>query len=130
MLNYNLDLSGSERDVVLPDLVAEGAALDANVLIALRTPDAFDVVLKQVAAAGSQSADLDAAARAAKPRAELLEQWRTGRTELAAALRDAPIDHEFPWFGSQLTAELMVPNPGQRGRLLPPSNPPQTPLRH
>ncbi|MFF5213636.1 maleylpyruvate isomerase N-terminal domain-containing protein, partial [Streptosporangium sp. NPDC000396] len=59
--------------------------------------------------AGSQNADLDAATGAAKPRSELLEQWRAGRTELAAELRDVPLDHGFPWYGSQLTAALMVP---------------------
>ncbi|MYS87556.1 TIGR03084 family metal-binding protein [Embleya scabrispora] len=140
MLNYGLDMSGSERDVALPDLVAEGdeldalvsaqadwtrptpaagwtiahqiahlASADANVLIATRTPNAFDAVLKQVEAAGSRYADLDAAAGAAKPRSVLLEQWRAGRTEVAAALRDAPQDRGFPWYGSQVTAALMAP---------------------
>ncbi|MFG6191703.1 maleylpyruvate isomerase N-terminal domain-containing protein [Nonomuraea sp. JJY05] len=57
---------------------------------ALRTPEAFDAVLKQAEAAGSQYADRDAAAGAAKPRSVLLEQWRAGRTEVAAELRDVP----------------------------------------
>lgn len=89
--------------------IAHLASADANVLIAIRTPDAFDDVLKQVEAAGSGHADLDAAAGAAKPRSVLLEQWRAGRTEVAAALRDAPRDGGFPWFGSQVTATLMAP---------------------
>lgn len=140
MLDYGLDMSDVERDLALPDLVAEGdeldalvsgqadwskdtpatgwtiahqiahlAAADANVLIAIRTPKAFDAVLKHAEAAGSRYADLDAAAGAAKPRSVLLEQWRAGRTEVAAALRDVPLDQGFPWFGSQLTAALMVP---------------------
>ncbi|MFE5812881.1 TIGR03084 family metal-binding protein [Streptomyces sp. NPDC056479] len=140
MLNYDLDVSGLERDLVVPDLVAEGddldalisaqpdwtkptpavgwtiahqiahlASADANALIAVRTPEAFDTVLKQAAAAGSQYADLDAAAGAAKPRSALLAQWRAGRTEVAAALRDVPEDHGFPWYGSQITAALMAP---------------------
>ncbi|HEX4226876.1 MAG TPA: TIGR03084 family metal-binding protein [Pseudonocardiaceae bacterium] len=131
MLDYGLDLSAVPRDVALPDLVAEGedldalvsaepdwskptpavgwtighqiahlAAADANVLIAIRTPAAFDAVLKQ-------TEDVDSAA--ATPRAELLTQWRTGRAEVAAALRDIPLDQGFPWFGSELTATLMVP---------------------
>src|SRR5437764_265410 len=135
MLDYGLDMSAVGRDVALPDLVAEGeeldalvsaqadwskptpaagwtiahqiahlAAADANVLIAIRTPEAFAAVLKQ----GSQAADLDAAAGAAKPRSVLLEQWRTGRSEVAAALRDIPLGQGFPWYGSQLTAALMV----------------------
>ncbi|WP_050375164.1 maleylpyruvate isomerase family mycothiol-dependent enzyme [Streptomyces acidiscabies] len=43
------------------------------------------------------------------PRATPLEQWRVGRTEVAAALRETPLDHEFPWYGSQLTPALMIP---------------------
>jgi uncharacterized protein (TIGR03084 family) len=140
MLDYGLDMSGVERDVALPDLVAEGddldalvaaendwtrptpaagwtiahqiahlAAADANILTAIRTPEAFDAVLRQAEAAGSRYADLDAAAGAARPRSALLDQWRSGRTEVATALRDIPLDQGFPWFGSQLTAKLMVP---------------------
>lgn len=89
--------------------IAHLAAADANVLIALRTPEAFDAVLKQAEASGSQYADLDAAAGAAEPRSVLLERWRAGRTAVAAELRDVPPDHEFPWYGSQLNAALMVP---------------------
>ncbi|NUP21643.1 MAG: TIGR03084 family protein [Streptomyces sp.] len=89
--------------------IAHLASADANVLIAIRTPDAFGTVLKQAEAAGSQYADLDAAVGAAKPRSVLLEQWRAGRTEVAAALRDIPLDHGFPWYGSQLTPALLVP---------------------
>jgi uncharacterized protein (TIGR03084 family) len=79
--------------------IAHLAAADANVLVAIRTPDVFDPV----------PADLDAAQGAATPRAELLARWRTGRTEVAEELREIPLDHEFPWFGSRLTATLMVP---------------------
>jgi uncharacterized protein (TIGR03084 family) len=89
--------------------IAHLASADANVLIALRTPEAFGAVLKQAEAAGSQYADLDAAEGAAKPRSVLLEQWRAGRTEVAAELRAVPLDHGFPWYGSQLTVALMVP---------------------
>ncbi|MDC0773528.1 TIGR03084 family metal-binding protein [Streptomyces sp. HD] len=89
--------------------IAHLASADANVLVAVRTPDAFGAVLKKAEAAGSQYADLDAAAGAAKPRSVLLEQWRAGRTEVVAALRGIPLDHGFPWYGSRLTAALMVP---------------------
>lgn len=140
MVDYGLDLSGVERDLALPDLVAEGdeldalvsaqadwsqptpavgwtighqiahlAAADANVLLAIRNPEAFDVVLKETEAAGGNHADLDAAAGAAQPRSVLLERWRSGRSEVAAALRDIPLDQGFPWYGSLLTAKLMVP---------------------
>ena len=140
MLDYGLDLSGVQRDVALPGLVAEGdeldalvsaqadwsaptpatgwtiahqiahlARADANVLIAIRTPAEFDAVLAQAHATGSEYADLDAAAGAAQPRSVLLHQWRTGRAEVAAALREIPVGHGFPWYGSELTATLMVP---------------------
>lgn len=140
MLDYGLDLSDVDREIALPDLVAEGdeldalvaaeadwskptpaagwtiahqiahlAAADANVLVAIRTPEAFDGVLKHAESLGEHNADIDAAEGAAQPRSELLERWRTGRAEVAAALRDIPLDQGFPWFGSQLTAKLMVP---------------------
>ncbi|WP_230466279.1 TIGR03084 family metal-binding protein [[Actinomadura] parvosata] len=89
--------------------IAHLAAADANVLIALRAPEEFDAVLKQAEAAGSRYADLDAAAGAARPRSVLLEQWRAGRREVAARLRDVPADQVFPWYGSQADATLMVP---------------------
>ncbi|MGW9214111.1 TIGR03084 family metal-binding protein [Embleya sp. NPDC055664] len=89
--------------------IAHLAAADANVLIAIRTPEAFDAVLKQTEAAGSGHADLEAAAGAAKPRSVLLDEWRAGRAEVAAALCDLPTEHGFPWYGSQLTATLMAP---------------------
>lgn len=89
--------------------IAHLASADANVLIAIRTPEAFDAVLKQAEAAGSRYADLDAAEGAAEPRSVLLERWRAGRAEVAAELRDVPPDQGFPWYGSQLTAALMVP---------------------
>ena len=126
MVDYGLDLSGVPRDLALPGLVAEGeeldalvsaepdwtrptpaagwtiahqiahlAAADANVLIALRTPEAFGAVLAR--AEDSRHADLEAAAGAAEPRSALLERWRAGRAEVAAALRAVPLDHAFPW---------------------------------
>ncbi|WP_329056385.1 TIGR03084 family metal-binding protein [Amycolatopsis sp. NBC_01488] len=132
MIDYGLDLSAVERDRALPDLVTEGdeldalvsaaqdwsrptpaagwtiahqiahlAAADANVLVAVRTPEAFDATPKD--------ADLEAAAGAGEPRSALLERWRTGRAEVAAALRDLPLDQAFPWLGSDVTVRLMVP---------------------
>ncbi|MCG7210492.1 TIGR03084 family metal-binding protein [Streptomyces arenae] len=89
--------------------IAHLAAADANVMTALRTPEAFDAVLKRAEAGGGGYADLEAAEGAARPRPVLLEQWRAGRTEVVAALREAPLDHAFPWYGSELTATLMAP---------------------
>ncbi|MEV6025738.1 maleylpyruvate isomerase N-terminal domain-containing protein [Streptomyces sp. NPDC052036] len=77
--------------------IAHLAWADANALSALRTPDAFGAELGRAEAEGSGYADKAAAAGAAKPRSVLLDEWRAGRTELAAALRDTPWDHAFPW---------------------------------
>lgn len=133
MLDYGLDLSDVDRELALPDLVVEGDALDAlvsaqadwsvdtpatgwtiahqiahlaaadeNVLIAILDPEGFD-------AAPTGDADADAAAGATRPRSQLLARWRAGRAEVAAALRNIPLDQAFPWYGSELTARLMVP---------------------
>lgn len=132
MLDYGLDLSPVARELALPGLVAEGdeldalvsahadwstptpavgwtiahqiahlAAADENVLTAILTPDAFDLA--------ASDADADAAEGAAQPRSHLLQRWRAGRAEVATALRGIPLDHAFPWYGSELTARLMVP---------------------
>jgi len=131
MLNYGLDMSEVDGDVVA-DLVAEGdeldalvaehadwtratpaagwtiahqvahlAAADAGVVAAIRTPGTFDAV--------PRDADLDAAEGAAGPRSALLQTWRAGRAEVAAALRALPADKSFPWFGADVTVQLMAP---------------------
>ncbi|WP_063042011.1 TIGR03084 family metal-binding protein [Nocardia grenadensis] len=90
------------------DEVATLAATDA------RTGDsAFTDLLTAAAARVATFVD-DAAAEAAEaPPADLLERWRRGRSELAAALRAVPADAKVPWFGppmrpgSMVTARLM-----------------------
>ncbi|MGV9296304.1 maleylpyruvate isomerase family mycothiol-dependent enzyme [Amycolatopsis sp. NPDC003676] len=130
MLDYGLDLSEIAREVALPDLLAEGddldavvsaepdwsrptpaagwtighqiahlAAADANVVLAIRTPEKFADVL-------AEDADTVAAEGAARPRSELLDRWRAGRAEAAAALGEIPLDQAFPWYGSESTATL------------------------
>ncbi|MFE4856853.1 maleylpyruvate isomerase family mycothiol-dependent enzyme [Streptomyces sp. NPDC056670] len=89
--------------------IAHLAAADVNVLTALRAPAAFDAVRERADAGGSRYADDVAAEGAARPRAALLDQWRAGRAEVVAALREVPRDFAFPWFGSTLTAALMGP---------------------
>ncbi|MFC9280576.1 TIGR03084 family metal-binding protein [Streptomyces collinus] len=89
--------------------IAHLAWSDANVLSALRTPAAFEAELRRAEAEGSGHADRAAAAGAARPRSVLLDEWRVGRAELAAALRDTPWDHAFPWYMSKVTPALMTP---------------------
>ncbi|MFD1939732.1 maleylpyruvate isomerase N-terminal domain-containing protein [Nonomuraea mangrovi] len=111
--------AGAAAGWTIAHQIAHLASADANVLIAPRTPEAFDAVLKQAPAAGSHYADLDAAAGAAKPRSVLLEQWRAGRTEVAAELRDVSLDDGFPWYGSQVCASLLPCRFRRCGFLLP-----------
>ncbi|MFB7241601.1 TIGR03084 family protein [Streptomyces populi] len=89
--------------------IAHLAWADANALSALRTPDAFGAELERAEAEGGGYADKAAAVGAAKPRPVLLDEWRAGRAELAAALRGTPWDHAFPWYMSEVTPALMVP---------------------
>lgn len=89
--------------------IAHLAWSDANALSALHTPDAFSAELGRAETEGSGYADKAAAAGAAKPRSVLLDEWRAGRAELAAALLDTPWDHAFPWYMSKVTPALMVP---------------------
>ncbi|CAJ61964.1 MULTISPECIES: TIGR03084 family metal-binding protein [Frankia] len=140
LLNYDLDVSEVDIDLVRSDLAAEGdqldalvtaeddwtrptpaagwtiahqiahlAAADADVVTAVRTPDAFETVVRRTEAGGSRYADDVAAEGAAQPRSVLLHRWRAGRAGVQAALQDVPPDHEFPWFGSTLTPALMAP---------------------
>ncbi|GGN42502.1 hypothetical protein GCM10012285_22940 [Streptomyces kronopolitis] len=89
--------------------IAHLAWSDANALSALRAPDAFSAELGRAEAEGGGYADKAAAAGAVKPRSLLLDEWRAGRAELAAALLDTPWDHAFPWYMSKVTPALMVP---------------------
>lgn len=89
--------------------IAHLAWSDTNVLSALRTPDAFSAELARAEAEGSEHADKAAAEGAAKPRSLLLDEWRAGRADLAAALRDTPWDHASPWYMSEITPALMIP---------------------
>lgn len=86
---------------------------DEVALAAVTDPAAFAAVVADAAADPLHFTDRTAAERAGLPAAQLLSQWRAGRAELAAALRDAPDDGSIPWFGppmkprSMATARLM-----------------------
>ncbi|MFI6311483.1 TIGR03084 family metal-binding protein [Nocardia fusca] len=90
------------------DEVATLAATDA------RTGGrAFTDLLTAAAARVTTFVDEAAAEAATAPPPELLERWRRGRAELAAALRAVPAAAKVPWFGppmrpgSMATARLM-----------------------
>ncbi|GGL26573.1 TIGR03084 family metal-binding protein [Nocardia jinanensis] len=90
------------------DEVAGLAATDART-----GGTAFADLLTEAAARVTTFVDEAAEAAATTPPPELLERWRRGRAELAAALRAAPGDAKVPWFGppmrpgSMATARLM-----------------------
>jgi uncharacterized protein (TIGR03084 family) len=86
--------------------IAHLAWSDRNALVAIRTPQDFTAELERARAAGERYADDAADAGAAKPRTELLNDWRAGRAELLEELRKMPQDKEYPWYGSTMTAGL------------------------
>jgi uncharacterized protein (TIGR03084 family) len=86
------------------DEIATLAATDA---------DAFAAALREAVEAFDTYVDRGAEQWAARPPAELLAGWRTGREALADALRAVPDGSRMPWFGppmsptSMATARLM-----------------------
>ena len=86
---------------------------DGVTVAAATDPDAFGEVLAQAADDPLHFTDTTAAERAELPAAQLLSQWRAGRSLLAELLRTLPEDTSIPWFGppmkprSMATARLM-----------------------
>ncbi|MFI6155190.1 TIGR03084 family metal-binding protein [Kitasatospora sp. NPDC051170] len=99
--------------------IAHLAWTDDWTALAARDPDGFRAALSgegrcgELAAAGVDPVEAGAQEGAAVAPAQLLERWRTGRAEVAAALAAAPADARLPWFGppmkpaSMATARLM-----------------------
>lgn len=88
--------------------IAHLAWTDAKALLAVRTPEEFGAEVKRALAEGERYVDAGAAEGAAKPPAQLLEEWRAGRAELAAALAAAPSGEKFPWYGPPMSAPTMA----------------------
>jgi uncharacterized protein (TIGR03084 family) len=131
----------SHLDLVLPDLLAESAQLEALVaelppagwalptpaagwsiahqiahlnwtdelaLLAITDQAAFAGALRQAVAEPVVVVDRAAAAGAAQPPAQLLERWRSGRTQLATALSAVPDGAKLAWFGPPMSAASMA----------------------
>jgi len=85
---------------------------DRVALLSATDPDGFSAALADAGADPYGFVDKAAAEEAARPSAELLADWRDGRTRLARALLDHP-GGKLPWFGppmsvgSMATARLM-----------------------
>ncbi|MFJ4679636.1 TIGR03084 family metal-binding protein [Kitasatospora sp. NPDC088783] len=93
--------------------VAHLAWTDRWTLLAVRDPAGFAAALGREFADGAAAVDRGAAEGVGEEPAALLERWRAGRAEVAAALAEVPPDVRVPWFGppmkarSMLTARLM-----------------------
>ncbi|GAA4668959.1 MULTISPECIES: TIGR03084 family metal-binding protein [Amycolatopsis] len=81
---------------------------DAKALLAVRTPDDFGAEVQRALAAGDGYVDAGAVDEAGKPRDQLLQEWRTGREALSAALETAPAGTKFPWYGPPMSAASMA----------------------
>ncbi len=88
--------------------VAHLAWTDRASLLAVTDPDGFAALL--VDAAGDPTGFVDRAADdgVAQPRDELLAGWRSGRTDLAAALGEVADGVKLPWFGPPMSAASMA----------------------
>ena len=78
--------------------------------VALQSVDDPPAFAATVAAAGGTTSVVDdeAARGAALPAAELLAQWRSGRTALVDALARVPPDRKLDWFGPPMGATAMA----------------------
>ena len=93
--------------------IAHLAWTDHHSVLAVTDQDAFSREVEKALAQPGDFVDNGAAEGAAKPPAQLLADWRAGRTALADALRAAHEGARFPWYGppmataSMATARLM-----------------------
>ncbi|HEX5565466.1 MAG TPA: TIGR03084 family metal-binding protein [Streptomyces sp.] len=87
---------------------------DERALLAVREPELFRREAQEALAdPGAVRTYVDAGARrgAARPPAELLATWRTGRKALAGALEGlaaSPAKHRIPWYGPPMSAAGMA----------------------
>lgn len=86
---------------------------DLQSLLAIRDPEAFHAQINEFIERAATIVDDEAARFAEMPEGDLLAAWRTGRDDLAAALRAVPDGEKVPWYGppmspvSMATARLM-----------------------
>lgn len=83
---------------------------DRVVLLAARQPERFAETVSALVNAepGRSPVDEGAADGAARPRAELLADWRRHREELATLLAAMPRGRRLPWFGPPMSAASMA----------------------
>lgn len=89
--------------------IAHLAWTDQKALIAARGSEAdWQAEVERLLSAGESYVDDGAAEGAEKPPRMLLEEWRAGRAELAAALAAVPDGQKIPWYGPPMSAASMV----------------------
>jgi uncharacterized protein (TIGR03084 family) len=88
--------------------VAHLAWTDQAALLAATDPPGFAEALQQAAADPLGFVDKAAEAGAAASPMELLETWREGRRDLAAALAAVPDGTRIAWFGPPMSATSMA----------------------
>lgn len=81
---------------------------DRAALLAATDPAGFDRLLADAGRAPLEFVDQAASAGAIRPYAELLAQWRSGRDELARALRNVDPAGKLPWFGPPMSPRSMA----------------------
>ncbi|BBC34191.1 Wyosine base formation domain-containing protein [Streptomyces graminofaciens] len=84
--------------------IAHLAWTDRSSVLAVTDQNAFAREVEAALTSPGDFVDNGAEEGAAKPTARLLAEWRTGRAALAEALRAAPPDARFPWYGPPMSA--------------------------
>ena len=81
---------------------------DDIAILAATDPDGFAARLKEAIAAPTSLVDNAAAEGAQLPPADLLGQWRKGRSAMVDALKAVPPGQKLPWFGPPMSAASMA----------------------
>lgn len=88
--------------------IAHLAWTDEVALLAATAPEEFAREVEAALHNVTGHVDEQAAKGASAPPVELLARWRTGREELADALRATPDGTKLPWFGPPMSARSMA----------------------
>jgi uncharacterized protein (TIGR03084 family) len=88
--------------------IAHLAWTDDIAIVAATDPDEFAARVQAALAAPTTHVDAAAAEGAQLPPADLLAQWRKGRTAMVEALTAVPPGQKLPWFGPPMGAASMA----------------------
>ena len=88
--------------------IAHLAWTDHSSVLAVTDQDAFAREVEKALTAPGDFVDNGAQEGAGKPPEQLLADWRAGRKALEEALRTAPEDARFPWYGPPMSTASMA----------------------